>query len=207
MSDHKASLSLTSNSRCAVVIAHPDDETLWPGGTILSHPEAQWTIVTLCRKSDPDRAPRFYEACKRYGAEGHMADLDDGPEQKPLSRTEVQDAILRLLPSDRYDLILTHGLWGEYTRHMRHEEVSRAVLTLRKSGSLHAPQVLRFAYEDGNGEYAPRPFMNADISVRLPQDIWLEKYRIIREIYGFAEDSWEAKTTPRREAFWSFGDI
>ena len=38
-----------------VIVAHPDDETLWAGGTILMHPETHWTILTLCRTSDPDR--------------------------------------------------------------------------------------------------------------------------------------------------------
>jgi hypothetical protein len=35
--------------------------------------------------------------------------------------------------------------------------------------------------------------------------IWQKKYDIITRIYGFAEDSFEAKTTPRLEAFWRFG--
>jgi hypothetical protein len=33
--------------RAAVVVAHPDDETLWCGGYILTHPEFLWRIVTL----------------------------------------------------------------------------------------------------------------------------------------------------------------
>lgn len=45
-----------------VIVAHPDDETLWAGGTILMHPETQWTILTLCRRSDPDRSPKFDKA-------------------------------------------------------------------------------------------------------------------------------------------------
>lgn len=39
--------------RAAVVVAHPDDETLWCGGYILAHPEIDWKIVTLSRASDP----------------------------------------------------------------------------------------------------------------------------------------------------------
>ena len=42
----------------AVIVAHPDDETLWAGGTILSHPSWQWFIVCLCRGSDKDRGLR-----------------------------------------------------------------------------------------------------------------------------------------------------
>ena len=37
--------------KAAVIVAHPDDETLWAGGTILMHPETKWTIIALCRKN------------------------------------------------------------------------------------------------------------------------------------------------------------
>jgi hypothetical protein len=39
----------------------------------------------------------------------------------------------------------------------------------------------------------------------LPEDIWQKKYGIVTDIYGFAPDSFEARTTPREEAFWNFG--
>jgi LmbE family N-acetylglucosaminyl deacetylase len=114
-------------SICALVVAHPDDETLWAGGTILLHPEAKWTVVTLCRKSDQDRAPKFFRALEEFGAEGIMGDLDDEPEQFPLDDREVQNTLVELLPRNAFDLIITHSLWGEYTRHLRHEETAEAV--------------------------------------------------------------------------------
>jgi LmbE family N-acetylglucosaminyl deacetylase len=43
----------------AVIVAHPDDETLWAGGTILSHPTWNCFIISLCSGSDPDRNPGF----------------------------------------------------------------------------------------------------------------------------------------------------
>ncbi|OHB62077.1 MAG: hypothetical protein A2167_03995 [Planctomycetes bacterium RBG_13_46_10] len=187
--------------KCAVIVAHPDDETLWSGGTILLHPESSWTIVTLCRKSDPDRAPKFFHALEEYGAAGAMGDLDDGPEQAPLDSREVQDTIVGLLASHKFDLVMTHGPLGEYTRHRRHEETGREVLALIENEMLAAGQVWRFAYEDGDRKYLPRPAENADLNIKLPDKIWQKKYDIITKIYGFGTDSFEAKTTPRIEAF------
>jgi LmbE family N-acetylglucosaminyl deacetylase len=190
--------------KCAVIVAHPDDETLWAGGTILMHPECEWTILTICRKNDPDRAPKFFRATEKLNAAGAMGDLDDGPEQQPLSNRQVQHEILQNLPSDRYDLIITHGLNGEYTRHLRHEETARAVMDLYKSERLLTGQVWRFAYEDGDRKYLPRAVEEADMHIRLPEEIWQKKYDIITNIYGFGPDSFEARTTPREEAFWCF---
>ena len=178
---------------CAVVVAHPDDETLWAGGTILLHTESKWTIVSLCRKSDRDRAPKFFRALEVLGATGAMGDLDDGPDQNPLDRTEVQDAILELLPMARFDLVVTHGPWGEYTRHLRHEETGNAVMTLWNSDKLAAREVWRFAYEDGGGRYLPRLVPDADIRLTLTKAIWQKKYDIITGIYGYNSDSFEAR--------------
>lgn len=188
----------------AVIVAHPDDETLWAGGTILSHPNHKWFIVCLCRASDADRAPRFYNALKLFKAEGIMGDLDDGPHQHPLKEGELEKEILKLLPETHFDLILTHNSTGEYTRHLRHEEINKAVVSLWHKGKLSAKELWTFAYEDGNKAYFPLAVNNADIIDKLSEKIWTKKYTIMTEIYGFDKDSWEAKTTPVTEAFWQF---
>jgi len=202
MADSKDSVLIKENSECAVIVAHPDDETLWAGGLMLMHPNVKWTIVTLCRKSDPDRAPKFFKAIERLKANGFMANLDDGPEQTSLDNGEVQKTIAELLPLKRFDLIITHSTSGEYTRHLRHEETAKAVLALWNSDRLFADELWTFAYEDGNRKYLPRAIKDADLLVGLNDEIWQEKYDIITRIYGFSIDSFEAKTTPKKEAFW-----
>jgi hypothetical protein len=139
------------------------------------------------------------------GAKGIMGDLDDSPEQPALPEKEIRKTILSLLPMDRFDLVITHSRWGEYTRHLRHEETSRAVLSLHNTKELSAKLVWMFAYEDGGGKYLPKPVRDADVKVWLTEKIWEEKHKIITEIYGFGPDSFEAKCCPKQEAFWSFG--
>jgi LmbE family N-acetylglucosaminyl deacetylase len=190
----------------AIIVAHPDDETLWAGGTILSHPHWSCFIACLCRSDDIDRSPKFYQALTILRSEGIMGNLDDGPEQKPLPKEEVERAILNLLPERHYDLVITHSPIGEYTKHMRHEEVSKAVLSLWQAGKISTSGLRTFAYEDGNRQFLPQPIANADICRTLTKHIWLRKYSIITDTYGFSPDSWEAKTTPKKEAFWHFSE-
>ncbi len=197
---------MENSKSVAIIVAHPDDETLWAGGTLLSHPLWNCFILSLCRGNDADRAPKFYKALKVLKAEGTMGDLDDGPEQLPLDEQVIAQIILKLLPQRHFDLVITHNPKGEYTRHLRHEETGRTVKNLWGTGKISASELWTFAYDDGNREYYPNPIESAEIFLTLTKEIWLKKYQIMTEIYGFATESWEAKTTPVSEAFHKFTD-
>lgn len=190
----------------AVIVAHPDDETLWAGGFILNQPAWEWTILSLCRGSDPDRAPRFREVLKAFGAQGNMADLDDGPEQKPLAEKEILETILDLLPERDYDLVITHDPCGEYTRHLRHEETGRSVIRLWHEGKIRTGELWTFAYGDGGRKTLPAAMISADLYFRWPEDTGKRKRGIITELYGFSPDSFEAGSALPNEAFWQFSD-
>jgi LmbE family N-acetylglucosaminyl deacetylase len=197
-------VALKFTKTVAVIVAHPDDETLWAGGTILSHPSWNCFIISLCRGSDTERAPRFYNALKVFRSEGIMGDLDDGPDQQPLDENEIERVILDLIPQKHFDIIITHNPSGEYTRHIRHEEVSKAVIRLWNADKIHAGELWTFAYEDGGKAYYPRAVETAPIYRTLTKRIWLRKYSIITETYGFEKGGFEAETTPRSESFWQF---
>ncbi len=170
----------------------------------MTHPEFSWRIVTLCRASDPDRAPKFRQVLQRLGAEGEMADLDDGPEQTPLPCGQALEVTARLLAGNSYELILTHGPQGEYTKHRRHEECCQAVVELWASRGIDTKRLWMFAYEDGGRAYFPRVCDDADWREVLAGDVWLEKRKLITDLYGFRPDSWEARTTPKEEGFYCF---
>jgi LmbE family N-acetylglucosaminyl deacetylase len=190
--------------RAAVVVAHPDDEILWAGGTILARPDWSWFIATLCRGGDAERAGRFGRVLEQLRAQGAMADVDDGPDQRALDHEDVKAVIAGLLPDATYDVILTHGPRGEYTRHRRHEEVCRAMVALWLDGRIRTRVLWMFAFEDAGGAHLPQAGNEVPIQESLREDIWREKYRLVTEVYGFSADSWEARTTPRREAFRAF---
>jgi LmbE family N-acetylglucosaminyl deacetylase len=184
--------TVTVRAPALMIVAHPDDETLWAGGLMLMNPAARWTVLCLCRASDADRAPRFAHA------------MDHGPEQEPLPPKLVRDAVTELLPARAFPLVVTHSPRGEYSRHRRHEEVGRAVAFLWRHGALKADALWEFAYDDGGRRHLPRATPGAHRTIHLPAGVAEEKGRIIREVYGFPDGSFEARTTPTTEAFWCF---
>lgn len=197
-------MQLELSKSVVIIVAHPDDETLWAGGTIFSNPSWESFVVCLCRGSDRDRAPKFHSALSKLGATGAIGDLDDGPDQTPLDISLLESSILTLLPSRKYDLTITHSPQGEYTRHLRHEEVGKAVINLWDDKALSTNELWCFAYEDGNRTYHPRPIKIDTVYNKLSTSTWARKYDIITKTYGFDEASWEAGTTPKAEAFWQF---
>ena len=209
-SQHRQGARLDGNGeslafkRVALVVAHPDDEVLWCGGLLLSHPEWSTFVAVLCRGRDADRTPRLTRVLDRLGAKGAIGDLDDGPDQRSLASGKVAGAILDLLPGTDFDLILTHSPRGEYTRHRRHEEVARAVWSLWTQGLLSTRALWLFAYEDGGQTYLPRAEDDADLRLVLPDPVWAEKRRIITDVYNYGVNTWEVQTTPHEEAFHRF---
>ena len=106
------------NGRKLMVVAHPDDETLWGGGIVLRYPGG-W-VIQCCSVpvADPIRADKFLEACRRLGAEGrvlHGRDVYDCP----LAGLEYVDLDA--------DVIVTHGAEGEYG-HPHHVQVHQHVV-------------------------------------------------------------------------------
>jgi hypothetical protein len=102
-------------SRRALVVAHPDDETLWAGGLVLRHP-GDWTVICCSiPRRDPIRAWKFFGAVRALGGRGEIIPFVEPGPTEPLGH-------LDLLDLDGFDLIVTHGPAGEYG-HAHHKQV------------------------------------------------------------------------------------
>ena len=191
------------NKKILVIVAHPDDETIWMGGTLLKNKD-NWdiTIISLCRKDDKDRAPKFKIVCDKLNAKCFISDLDDSEQRdfKEISKDEIIKRILQFTEVKNYDYIFTHGENGEY-RHVRHIEVHNAVIEMLNKKLLSAKKIFFFSYlkDEKNGICYVNE--NAHKLIRLKNIYFKEKMQLIQEIYGFEENSFESKCCMNTEAF------
>jgi LmbE family N-acetylglucosaminyl deacetylase len=190
--------------KAALIVTHPDDDTLRAGETILSHSSWDWFIVSLSRGGETGHAQNFLQALQQLEAKGVIRNLDTINHQNPLNETELKNTILALLPEHYFSLVISHYPAGEYADHNRHDETGKALILLWHSGIITAAEFRAFAIEDGKKSYLPRPIETAGIYKLLTKRIWKEKQNIITEIYGFDLNSFEAKTTTIAESSWPF---
>ena len=181
-----------------VIVAHPDDETIWMGGTLLKN-KNNWetTIISLCRREDEDRAPKFKKICNEYSAESHISDLEDET-MEDLDMEEVEGRIEKFTKNSEYDYIFTHGKNGEYG-HKRHLDVHKAVNKMIKEKKLLAKKVFYFSYNK-KGEFA-YPNKESDKLIYLNDATLKEKKRLIQEVYGFPKGGFEEVCCRKIEAF------
>jgi len=195
--------------KALAVVAHPDDETIWMGGTILKNKNWEWTIVALCRGGDEDRAPKFEKACKEYNARAIISNLDD-EKLDSIPIEEVIKKIKSIVPKNNYDFIFTHGENGEYG-HIRHKEVHVAVKKMVKDKELKSKENYYFCYIPGNVNAPhdnqlkiPIPNIKSDYIIELNKEEFKRKFLIITKLYGFSHPNFETLSCSKMEAFSKF---
>lgn len=190
-----------------VIVAHPDDETIWMGGTLLKMKEkknSNVTLICLCRKNDKDRFPKFQKACKALKINGYILDLDDFEKGyfKKISNFEIIKRILSITKKKNYDFLFSHGENGEYG-HIRHKEIHNAVEEMLDKKLLKAKKVFFFSYLPKKNNFQGYAIYNsnADKLIKLNSNQLLMKKNIIKNIYRYSEGGFEEKSSGKIESF------
>ncbi len=139
-----ARLETNRNLGCAgrrrlMVVAHPDDELLFGGRSLLSE-AACWTVVSVTNANEAVRAKEFRRSIDLAGAEGVILPFADNVLHLPFEYMETAHGastgasledwlhfFARLLPWER---VLTHGPLGEYghPQHIALHQMVRDIL-------------------------------------------------------------------------------
>jgi hypothetical protein len=62
---------------------------------------------------------------------------------------------------------------------------AESVVELWRAGGIDTNRLWLFAYEDGGHAYLPRVRDDADRRDMLTENVWLEKRRLITDVYGY----------------------
>ena len=94
-----------------MVVAHPDDESLWAGGLLARYPGKWLVICCTIPARDSERIDCFMRACETLDAKPHLLEHPERGGRIPLDKLNLSDR----------DLVVTHGPNGEYG-HPQHRE-------------------------------------------------------------------------------------
>jgi len=100
-----------------MIVAHPDDESLFGGGQLISDPG--WMVICITNGNNPIRRKEFESAMKIAGAEFEIWDYPDH------QHTPFNDALrkeLQRIVKLGWDKIVTHNEYGEYG-HPHHRQL------------------------------------------------------------------------------------
>lgn len=115
--------TVTEGKDCLLVVAHPDDETMWFSSLLTEGYAKSWTVLCMSvPRIDPIRAWKFYEACAVLGARGEVVPFVESGPGESLDTLDLMGT-----PRFNQDVIATHGAHGEYG-HKHHIDVHHAVV-------------------------------------------------------------------------------
>jgi len=195
-------LKLEDKKKALVLVAHPDDEVIWMGGTIMRYDDVEWTVVSLCRNGDKDREPKFRRVCDKLGVRGVMDDVEDDDKMSLEESVAIfKKAILKNTKNKLFDICFTHNKNGEYG-HARHKGVYLAVKELIGAGIFPVKEVFYFDYKKLDRKILPMvPESNCSHILELTHKEYAQKRKIVAEMYGYPYDGIDVNLCPNVEAF------
>ncbi|MBI2028607.1 MAG: PIG-L family deacetylase [Candidatus Levybacteria bacterium] len=106
--------------KAAIVVAHPDDEIIWVGGTLLVHKDWHWKIYIATHNKDDDRGKECINGINQLKGQGisnleyeFLETMPDVQEYEKLNKTEIYGK-LNTLDLAGFNIIFTHNIDGEY---------------------------------------------------------------------------------------------
>lgn len=148
-----------------MVVAHPDDESLFGGAQLVLFRGRK--VVCVTNGDNPIRRKEFEIVMKKTGSDYEIWDYPD-EQYTPLDENRLRSDLERIVSEQKWDKIVTHSRMGEYG-HMHHIQVHCLLKIL-------TPDLWVF---------------NFDSNQHLPEDVWSKKcdlvYTYVSQKYCCAE--------------------
>lgn len=175
--------------RVLAVIAHPDDETIFMGGTILSNPFSVWRVLCATYEENSTRAQEALKAMRYYQASGIDIEIvflgHEDKHKTPdggIDRLKLSSQLLdyRSWP----DIVITHNEKGDYGNNA-HISVNQEVMRIY-------PESWEILCEDQNRF----PVVKREIvwEIKLSPTVQERKRQIFVECYPSQQLLWTRTT-------------
>ena len=170
-----------------LLVAHPDDETIFCGGTLLKNPEWNWNVQCLTWKKGSPRYVQFINAMETYKSHGvnivEFGSLEHTDTGQDLTVTDIaawEESLER--KEFKPDIVFTHNTKGEYG-HPHHIAVNQIATEIYKNvWEFICPGVL---------VEPPQPFKDNTNVVALSKEILDIKTEIFNRNYTSELSIWK----------------
>ncbi len=158
-----------------MVVAHPDDEALWGGLSLL---DGNWYVLCLTGGDNKTRHLEFEEVMRLTKSDYKILDFPDGRKIK-FDEKKLDKELEDIIKLKTWGKILTHGSGGEYG-HRQHIQVHNAIkkITAKLNLDLHVFDV------DG------AEMSNTD---------WLRKAELLKVYKSQVKVCWKKKFRAKKE--------
>jgi LmbE family N-acetylglucosaminyl deacetylase len=130
-----------------MVVAHPDDETIFGGAHLLR--EKHWKVVCITNANNKKRTREFVKVMRLVEADYEIWNYRDTYSCR-FDIVSLKRDLRRLIRQNQFEKVVTHGLQGEYG-HPQHKVIARIMRNIVKHNL--------YAFSIGQ-ETLPEKFLN-----------------------------------------------
>lgn len=190
------SLQTINNKNILIVVAHPDDETLWFfQSTQVLKQNNRIQIFCMTHAAVSKRGKELQSMADAFGLKVLFGHCEDTGFNKYLKSKEVEQAFIKIFSRQKFDLVITHPPHGGEKPHPHHIQI---YLEVKKFSKFHNFKFCFFSEQKLLGKFNQDScyFFNYDnkkyISVRLIESFGLinkDQHRFLF-LFSVLKDIW-----------------